>query len=163
MSPRVSSALTLLVVAVAASSATFASDVDAVPSTLVAQARALEHGEGVPKDPLRAAALYCEAARAFDTDAQYSLGWMYLVGRGVERSDAVAASLFALAAAGGHEHAERALALAGNERNALPACMNAQISWVPPPLLPVMRKPATLTYGPLGPFGDLPPWKLKIA
>ena len=64
-------------------------------SDRVALARAYEHGEGVPKDPARAAALYCEAARDGDADAQYGLGWMYANGRGVARDDAVAASLFA--------------------------------------------------------------------
>src|SRR5437868_6790852 len=69
-----------------------------VASSLLAQAVAYEHGEGVPKDPIRAAALYCAAARSGDAEAQFSLGWMYANGRGIARDDAVAGSLFVLAA-----------------------------------------------------------------
>jgi soluble lytic murein transglycosylase-like protein len=148
------------VVSLMATGATLAADTESRSSLLVAQARALEHGEGVPKDPLRAAALYCEAARAFDTEAQYSLGWMYLNGRGVQRSDPIAASLFALAAAGGHPQAEGALTLLGNQRDALPDCMNAPLAWSPPALLPIERQSAGFV--PLNPFGARPPWKLKI-
>lgn len=42
---------------------------------------------------------YCEAARTGDAQAQYSLGWMYMVGRGsVARDDGLAAFFFDLAA-----------------------------------------------------------------
>ncbi len=68
------------------------------PPILIARALAYEHGEGVTKDPLKAAALYCAAARDGDSEAQFSLGWMYANGRGVVHDDAVAASFFALAA-----------------------------------------------------------------
>src|ERR1700680_3533938 len=64
---------------------------------LVELALAYEHGEGVPTDQLKAAALYCEAARRGDAEAQYSLGWMYANGRGVARDDGVVASLVAFA------------------------------------------------------------------
>ena len=39
-------------------------------------ARAAEHGEGVPVDRKRAAELYCRAARHGDAEAQYDLAWM---------------------------------------------------------------------------------------
>jgi soluble lytic murein transglycosylase-like protein len=120
---------------------------DAVPN-LVAQALAYEHGEGVPKDPLRAAALYCAAARDGDPEAQFSLGWMYANGRGVAHDDAVAASLFALAAAAGHEEARRMERFVGEGSGSLPDCMT------PPP--PASEAEAD-------PFADLPPWKQKIA
>src|SRR5690606_41824091 len=58
---------------------------------------AYEHGEGVPKDQLKAASLYCEAARAGNAEAQYALGWMYTHGRGVPRDDGMALGLFDLA------------------------------------------------------------------
>ena len=45
-------------------------------------ARAAENGEGVAKDPARAAQLYCEGARHGDADAQFGLGWMYANARG---------------------------------------------------------------------------------
>ena len=90
---------------------------------LVELALAYEHGEGVPTDQLKAAALYCEAARRGDAEAQYSLGWMYANGRGVARDDVVAASLLALAAEAGHAAARRALQFVGDERGPLPHCM----------------------------------------
>jgi soluble lytic murein transglycosylase-like protein len=49
-----------------------------------------EHGESVRVNYGRALALYCEAARAGDPRAFFSLGWMYLNGRGVPRNDAIA-------------------------------------------------------------------------
>ena len=121
---------------------------------LVAQALAYEHGEGVPKDPLRAAALYCEAARDGDPEAQFSLGWMYLNGRGVPRDDAVAGSFLALAAAAGHSAAQKALGLVGDERGLLPGCMNR-----PDP----SPTDDSLVAGAADPFADMPAWKQKIA
>ena len=61
---------------------------------LRSEALALENGEGVERDPERAARLYCDAARLGDAEAQFNLGWMYANGRGVERSDATAAYFF---------------------------------------------------------------------
>src|SRR5882724_4379757 len=72
---------------------------------LIADAVAFEHGEGVPKDMLKAAALYCTAARAGNADAQFNLAWMYANGRGVPKDDAAAGALFALAAQSGHAQA----------------------------------------------------------
>ena len=120
---------------------------------LVALALAYEHGEGVPMDPLRAATLYCEAARRGDAEAQYSLGWMYANGRGVARDDAVAASLLALAAEAGHAAARKALQFVGDERGRLPDCML--------PDEPVVT--ATAQEEAVDPFADLPPYKEKIA
>jgi TPR repeat protein len=96
---------------------------DADPrAALVAQAIAFEHGEGVPKDPLLAAALYCEAARAGDPEAQYALGWMYANGRGVARDDDSARAMFVLAARAGHQYAQRMLG-SDDAPGKLPACM----------------------------------------
>jgi hypothetical protein len=125
------------------------------PADLVAQAMAYEHGEGVPKDQLKAAALYCEAARDGDPEAQYSLGWMYANGRGVPRDDAVAASFFVLAAATGHAGAQQALRFVGDDRGRLPGCMHR-----PDPSLAQDNIPGT---GVVDPFADLPDWKKKIA
>jgi TPR repeat protein len=52
----------------------------------LARALAYEHGEGLPKDPLVAAAIYCDAARAGSAEAAFRLGWMYANGRGVAPS-----------------------------------------------------------------------------
>ncbi|HEV8553936.1 MAG TPA: transglycosylase SLT domain-containing protein [Casimicrobiaceae bacterium] len=124
-----------------------------VASSLVAQAVAYEHGEGVPRDPLRAAALYCEAARSGDAEAQFSLGWMYANGRGIARDDAVAASLFGLAAEQGHAAARKALHFIHDERGRLPDCIL--------PDEPVVSEVPLEEV--VDPFADLPPAKQKIA
>jgi soluble lytic murein transglycosylase-like protein len=90
---------------------------------LRSEAQALENGEGVERDPERAAKLYCEAARLGDADAQFNLGWMYANGRGVERSDANAAFFFHAAAEQGLEQAVRMLATVGGPPNYTPDCM----------------------------------------
>ena len=123
-----------------------------VASNLVSQAVAYEHGEGVPKDPIRAAALYCEAARSGDAEAQFSLGWIYANGRGLARDDAVAASLFALAAEQGHAAARKALQFVRAEGDRLPDCM-----------LPDEPVVSELQGEVFDPFADLPPKKQKIA
>lgn len=92
---------------------------------LVIQARALEHGEGVPKDLPKAAGLYCDAARQGEAEAMYALGWMYANGRGVERQDEFAGTLFAMAAYKGHLHAARMQRFTGDYSGALPECMRA--------------------------------------
>ncbi len=124
-------------------------------SDRVAMARAYEHGEGVPKDSARAAALYCEAAREGDADAQYGLGWMYAMGRGVARDDAVAASLLGMAAAAGHAGAAKALRFVDHGRGPLPECMGApEPAWI--------DEEPSLAATP-DPFADLPAWKRQIA
>ena len=56
------------------------------------EAQAHEHGDhGAERDPVRAAQLYCRAARYGDAEAQYSLAWMLTNARGIERDDAQAA------------------------------------------------------------------------
>lgn len=87
------------------------------------EARSLEHGEGVPKDPLRAANLYCDGARYGDAESQFSLGWMYANGRGVLRSDELASAFFQLAAKQGHEQARKMLHFVGEAATPLPDCM----------------------------------------
>lgn len=87
------------------------------------EARAHEHGEGVPRDAARAVALYCETARQGDAEAQFSLGWMYANARGVPRSDETASAFFQLAASQGHEQAQKMLRFVGEVAGALPDCM----------------------------------------
>jgi TPR repeat protein len=120
---------------------------------LVVLALAYEHGEGVVKDQLKAATLYCEAARRGDAEAQYNLAWMYANGRGVVRDDAVAASLMALAAEAGHPAALKALPFVGAGRGYFPGCMlpdEPEVDAAPQEETP-------------DPFVDLPPEKQKIA
>ncbi len=87
------------------------------------EARAYEHGEGVPKDPKHAASLYCDGARYGDPEAQFSLGWMYANGRGIERSDEMAAYFFKLAAEKGHVQAQKMLRFVGETAAPMPKCM----------------------------------------
>ncbi len=122
--------------------------------SLVEQAIAYEHGEGVPKDQARAAVLYCEAARKGDPEAQMGLGWMFANGRGVARDEGIAASLFALAAAAGNPYAQTALRFLGGGRERLPECMHEQAT----PELAEGAQPTVLP----DPFADLPPKKQKI-
>lgn len=90
------------------------------------EARAFEHGEGVRKDSLRAARLYCEAAAAGDVEAQYSLGWMYANARGIPRDDVQAAYFFRLAAQQGNPHAQQMLRFVGDPGEQIPECVLAQ-------------------------------------
>lgn len=90
---------------------------------LRSEARAFEHGEGVQKDPLRAVSLYCDGARYGDAESQFSLGWMYANGRGVQRSDELASAFFQLAANQGHEQSRKMLRFVGETAAPLPACM----------------------------------------
>ncbi len=97
-----------------------------------ADAEALEHGNGVPRDGARAAELYCKAARLGDPDSQFNLGWMYANGRGVERSDGTAAFFFHAAAEQGHEQARRMLAAVGGPPTEVPPCMREPVAPRPP-------------------------------
>lgn len=125
-------------------------------SELVRQALTYEHGEGVRKDPLKAVDLYCQAARRFDAEAQYNLGWMYANGRGIPRNDGHAAALFASASALGYSHAAQALQLVGDVPRRLPDCM------VVPEQLTITQAAFDRLAGP-NPFDALPPWKKEIA
>ncbi len=90
---------------------------------ITVEATKYEHGESVPKDPVQAYALYCEAARLGYADAQFKLGWMIANGRGVPRDNGLAAALFSLAADQGHEHAERMRGFVGRASPYLPSCL----------------------------------------
>lgn len=87
------------------------------------EALAHEHGEGVARDYARAAKLYCDGARLGDAEAQYSLGWMYANGRGLERNDALAAYFFDLAAKQGHAPAQKMKRFVGEPTTEVPECM----------------------------------------
>ncbi len=130
-------------------------------SALVEKALAYEHGEGVRKDPQRAIELYCQAARNFDAEAQYRLGWIYANGRGVPRSDELAAGLFASAAALGGLHAAQALQMLGDVSRRMPACMSTpEFSFA---ITKAEFDRVELVSVDPNPFENLPPWKQKIA
>jgi hypothetical protein len=124
------------------------------PPELVALARAYEHGEGVAKDPVRAAELYCEAARVGDAEAAYALGWMYANGRGLPRDDAHAAALFERAADGGHEYARRMLVYLAGTPAEPPNCLRPV---EPPAEASPLAEPEPEA------FDNLPPWKQRVA
>lgn len=97
-----------------------------VPSRVLGwrqQAQAYEHGDGVPRDPVRAAELYCRAARFGDAESQFSLAWMLTNARGIARDDAQAAHLFAAAAEQGLPQAQNMAASMGTPRGDPPACL----------------------------------------
>ena len=101
------------------------------------EAKAFEYGDGVPRDALRAAELYCRAARHGDAEAQYSLAWMMTNSRGIERNEAEAAHLFAAAAEQGYLQAKNILARMGEPRGAPPPCLRPpeedRVAVAPPP------------------------------
>jgi len=70
------------------------------------EALAYEHGDGVARDSVAAAQLYCRAARYGDAEAQFNLAWMLTNARGIERDDVQAAHLFAAAAEQGLAQAQ---------------------------------------------------------
>ena len=84
---------------------------------------AYEHGNGQPKDGLRAAALYCQAAKLGDAASQFDLGWMYANGRGVQRDDALAAFFFQRRGSAGPRAGQRMLKPVGEPGVELPECM----------------------------------------
>ena len=107
---------------------------------LRAEALRQEHGEGVARDPARAAALYCQASLLGDAVSQFNLGWMYAHGRGVARNDGWAAFFFQAAADHGVEQAARMLEVVGGPTTTVPDCMK-------PPPRPVAEAPVAAAAG----------------
>ena len=91
---------------------------------MLEQAFAAEIGHGQPRSPIRAAMLYCDAAREGSTEAQYRLGRMFLSGNGLQKSLPIAATLFSVAAQNGHQKAQDALELTGARGEQMPDCIN---------------------------------------
>ncbi|WP_395704198.1 transglycosylase SLT domain-containing protein [Aquabacterium sp.] len=113
-----------------------------------------EYGsDGMPRDPVKAAQLYCRAARYGDAESQYNLAWMLTNARGIERDDAQAAHLFAAAAEQGMAQAQNMLASMGTPLGAPPPCLRPPesdplpLAAAAPPPRP-LGKPAA---GPLAP------------
>jgi soluble lytic murein transglycosylase-like protein len=110
------------------------------------EGEAYEHGDGVPRDAVLAAQLYCRAARYGDPLAQYSLAWMLTNARGIERDDAQAAHLFAAAAEQGLVQAQNMLKTLGTPLGPPPACLR-----------PPDTDPAPLSAAAVKPASALPP------
>lgn len=117
---------------------------------LLREAIAYEHGEGVARDAVLAATLYCQGARLGDMQAQYNLGWMYANGRGVARSDASAAFFFHAAAEQGLEAAVRMLKVVGRPTSEVPACMREPEA-PPPAPTPPAHAPPSINYETIAP------------
>lgn len=88
------------------------------------EAKALEYGDGVKRDEVAAAKLYCRASRYGDAEAQFSLGWMLTNARGIQRNDAEAAHMFAAAAEQGLQQAQNMLdTMGGTPLGDPPPCL----------------------------------------
>lgn len=109
------------------------------------EAIAVENGEGVARNPVLAATLYCRGARLGDPEAQYNLGWMYANGRGVERNDGTAAFFFHAAAEQGLEAAVRMLKVVGGPSTEVPECMREPALASAPALPVAMTAPTAPT------------------
>ncbi|EGJ10340.1 lytic transglycosylase domain-containing protein [Rubrivivax benzoatilyticus] len=101
------------------------------------EAKGHEYGDGVPRDALLAAQLYCRAARYGDAESQFNLAWMLTNARGIERDEAQAAHLFAAAAEQG---LPQALNMASH--------LGAPLGPPPPCLRPPEQDPLTATARP---------------
>ena len=120
------------------------------------EALAYEHGEGVARDPVAAAQLYCRAARYGDAEAQFNLAWMLTNARGIERDDVQAAHLFAAAAEQGLVQAQNMARAIGTPRGAPPPCLRPPES--DPPLATSSPQPPTkAARRPLPPPPNAPP------
>lgn len=98
-------------------------DLNARAAALRSEAKSFEHGSGSLRNPEKAIELYCQAARLGDLGAQYDLGWMYAMGRGIERDDAMAAYFFTMAAKQGDALSERMLRQVGSPVATPPKCL----------------------------------------
>jgi soluble lytic murein transglycosylase-like protein len=123
------------------------------------EAQALEHGEnGVPRDPARAATLYCQAAQHGDAESQFSLAWMLTNGRGIERDDAQAAHLFLAAAEQGMPQAQKMMQRLGTPLGEPPPCLQPMAVQLPtPPAQLAGRQPPKPVQPLLPPPETLPP------
>ena len=119
------------------------------------EAKALEYGDGVRRDEVAAAKLYCRAARYGDAEAQFSLGWMLTNARGIQRNDAEAAHLFAAAAEQGMEQAQNMLErMGGTPLGDPPPCLRPPET--DPPVAVAALPPAARSAKPLSLWATLP-------
>jgi soluble lytic murein transglycosylase-like protein len=100
---------------------------------LLTQAQTLEQSDDFQEGAWQAASRYCEAARMGSTEAQYRLGMLFALGRGVPESQELAASLFSLAALQGHAQAHAMLDTIRITSQELPPCV---MDVVAPPRAP---------------------------
>ncbi len=93
---------------------------------LMRKAAGYETSADNPEDYWQAAALYCEASRLGNIEAQYRLGMLYAFGEGVPENKAYAASLFSMASNQGHAKAYDMLETVNYTSSELPACVTSE-------------------------------------
>jgi soluble lytic murein transglycosylase-like protein len=94
---------------------------------LLDQAQVHERSADDEEGPWLAANRYCEASRLGSIEAQYRLGMLFALGRGVVESREMAASLFSLAASQGHSEAQNMLETIRISSTLLPPCVLASV------------------------------------
>jgi len=94
-----------------------------VVKDLLKRAVLLERDEQNDEGDWQAAKLYCEASRYGSAEAQFRLGMLYAVGRGVPASRDLAASLFATASMHGHYESQKMLETTELTLVDLPPCV----------------------------------------
>ena len=98
-----------------------------------------EHAEGVSKDFKIAQDAYCVAAQLDSAEGLMRLGWMYANGRGVDRNDAIASTLFKRAAALGNEMGQRLSEMIRADSEQLPGCLVKPIANPLTAALPIVK------------------------
>lgn len=94
-----------------------------VVKNLLKRAVLLERDEQNDEGDWQAAKLYCEASRYGSAEAQFRLGMLYAVGRGVPANRDLAASLFATASMHGHYESQKMLETTELTLVELPPCV----------------------------------------
>jgi hypothetical protein len=94
-----------------------------VVKDLLKRAVLLERDEQNDEGDWQAAKLYCEASRYGSAEAQFRLGMLYAVGKGVPANRDLAASLFATASMHGHYESQKMLETTELTLVDLPPCV----------------------------------------
>lgn len=115
-----------------------------VVALLLQQAEGDEQSADVYEGMWQAANRYCTASRLGNTEAQYRLGMLFAFGRGVPENQAIAASLFSLAASQGHAQAHAMLDTIHITSHELPQCVMEAVA---PPRAPRPKAPEVVLAG----------------
>jgi len=107
--------------------------------TILKLAMAAENGRGQSRNLKQAASLYCEAAGYGSLEAQYRLGKMFLAESANPDNIRIAATLFRIAANGGHEGAQSMILETKEQAEQLPDCLADFDSTQPDQNLPKVK------------------------
>lgn len=105
---------------------TFDNEPPIVRALLERAVLAERHEYGVDGD-WQAARLYCEASRYGSAEAQFRLGMLYAVGKGVPKSRDLAAAMFTTASMQGHYESQKMLETVELVPTELPPCVLAAV------------------------------------